>query len=75
MRDMKHKANYDNEYIKNNYDRLSFVMPKGTKEDIKAYSKAAGLSSSEWVRNAIQEKMQRQDSDYTESITRERIEE
>ena len=74
MRDLKHKANYDNEYIKNNYDRLSFVMPKGTKEDIKAYSKAMGISSSEWVRLAISEKMQRQDESFVESVTNEKIE-
>jgi len=59
MRDLKHKANYDNEYIKNNFDRLSFVMPKGTKEEIKAYSEKAGISQSEWMRNAISEKMER----------------
>lgn len=74
MRDMKHKANYDNEYIKNNFDRLSFVMPKGTKEEIKAYARSMGISSSEWVRQAILEKMGKQDNMFTEEVIRESIE-
>ena len=75
MRDMKHKVKYDNEYMKNNYDRINFLMPKGTKEEIKAYAESVGQSSGEWMRNAIKEKMQRQDAEFKETVTREKIEE
>ena len=68
------KIEYNNEYIKNNKDRINFVMPKGTKDEIKAYAKSAGISSSEWMRNAIQEKMQRQDELFVERVTNEKIE-
>lgn len=75
MRNKQNKIEYDNTYIKNKFDRLSFVMPKGTKEEIKAYSQAKGISSSEWMREAIQEKMDRQDKTFVEPVTREKIDE
>jgi hypothetical protein len=64
-----------NKYIAKAYDRINFVMPKGTKEEIKAYAESVGQSSGEWMRNAIKEKMQRQDAEFKESVTREKIEE
>ena len=33
------KVEYDNRYIKENKDRINFVMPKGRKNDIKALEK------------------------------------
>lgn len=47
------KQEYDNKYIKEKYDRLNFVMPKGTKDKI--YIKASGqnISSSEYLRKII----------------------
>ena len=68
------KIEYNNEYIKNNKDRINFVMPKGTKDEIKAYAKSAGMSASEWINEAIKEKMQRQDESFIERVTNEKIE-
>lgn len=51
------KVKYDNQFIKNNYDRLNFLMPKGTKEQIQAAADLEGISSSEWVRQAILDKL------------------
>lgn len=51
------KQDYDNAYIRNNKDRINFVMPKGTKEKIQQAAAAAGLSAAEWIREAITEKL------------------
>lgn len=52
------KQDYDNEYIKTHYDRINFTMPKGTKERIKDAADMVGLSMSEWINRAIEEKLQ-----------------
>ena len=101
------KQEYDNDYIKNNYDRLNFVMPKGTKDrinqkaaehgtsaseylrkiilealeggmvqgkinvpDLAAYARSAKMTEEEYIIQAVKEKMQRQDNDFTEEVTR-----
>lgn len=53
------KQDYDNQYIKNNKDRINFVMEKGTKERIKAAADQAGQTSSEFIRAAIEEKLEK----------------
>ena len=50
---------YNNDYKKLNYDRLNFVMPKGTKEKIQAAASREGISNAEWIRQAIAEKLER----------------
>lgn len=52
---------YNNEYKKLNYDRLNFLMPKGTKEKIHADATRKGISSAEWLRQAIAEKLEAAD--------------
>lgn len=51
------KQNYDNQYIKNNKDRINFVMDKGTKDRIKLAADKNGQTSSEYIREAIEEKL------------------
>ena len=53
----KKKQNYDNQYIKNNKDRINFVMDKGTKDRIKLGADKLGQTSSEFIREAIEEKL------------------
>lgn len=48
---------YQNEYNKKNYDRIEIVVPKGQKAIIKEKAKAAGQSVSEYVNQAIDERM------------------
>ena len=50
---------YQNEYIKSNYDRVGIVMPKGRKDVIKEKAMEAGQSMSEYVNQAIEERMER----------------
>lgn len=51
------KQDYDNTFIKNNYDRINFVMPKGTKDQIKEAAEKLGIKPSEFIRQAISEKL------------------
>ena len=57
--EFKTKAEYDNWYIKENKERINFVMEKGTKERIKIATAKTGQSSSEFLREAIEEKLTR----------------
>ena len=57
--DKLHKQNYDNKYITEKFDRINFVMPKGTKEKIQAAASREGISNAEWIRQAIAEKLAR----------------
>lgn len=54
----KRKRN-DRQYLwqKENCERISFVMPKGMKEEIKGASDQLKISSSEFIRTAIKEKI------------------
>ena len=51
------KQDYDNQYIKNNKDRINFLMDKGTKDRIKLAADKTGKTSSEFIREAIEEKL------------------
>ncbi len=44
---------YQNEFIKQKYDRINLTVPKGKKEKIKAAAKAAGQSVNEYINSAI----------------------
>ena len=46
-------------YVKNNYDRLELTVPKGQKDIIKAAAENAGESLNTYVRNAINQRMER----------------
>ena len=46
------------EWQKENTDRIVLLSPKGTKERIKDAAEMVGLSMSEWINRAIEEKLQ-----------------
>lgn len=48
---------YQNDYIKKNYDRHNLTMPKGKKERVKQAATAAGQSVNEFINEAIDEKL------------------
>lgn len=53
------KIKYNNEYIKNNYDRLNIQVPKGQKTVIVEHLKAKGYKSlNEYVNALIKADMQ-----------------
>ena len=52
------KSDYDNQYAKENYDRIIVQVKKGEKEFIKAYAKEKGYTSlnaylNEMIKNQI----------------------
>ena len=48
---------YDIQYKKDNFDRIAFVVPKGTKDKIKERAAKEGLSMSEWLKQLIDNAM------------------
>lgn len=51
-----------NKYMKNNYDRINLVMPKGKKEVIKAHAAQQGESVNAYINRAIDKAMSEDDS-------------
>lgn len=52
-----------NKYMKSNYDRVNLVMPKGKKDIIQAHAAQRDESVNAYINRAIDEAMQRDDSD------------
>ncbi len=48
-----------NKYKKSNYDRMEIVVPKGTRETIRAHAEAHSESVNGFIKRAIQEAMER----------------
>lgn len=48
-----------NKYISNNYDRFNLLLPKDSKEVIKAHAEAQGLSLNAYINKLISEDMSR----------------
>lgn len=46
------------------------MMDLGTIKDLEAYARSAGKTSAEYVREAVREKMERQDADFREDVER-----
>ena len=46
------QISYQNEYIKEKYDRINLTVPKGRKEETKKKAAAAGQSVNEYI-NAL----------------------
>ena len=47
------KIKYNNQYNKENYDRITILVPKGEKAEWKALAERKGLSLTEMVRRAV----------------------
>ncbi len=48
-------------YVSNNYDRIDLKVPKGKKEQIKAFAESKGESVNGFINNAIDEAMKNAD--------------
>ena len=48
-----------NKYMKNNYDRVNLVLPKGKKADLQAHAINKGESLNSFVNRAIDETVER----------------
>ena len=51
-----------NKYMKNNYDRINLVRPKGKKEVIQAHAAQRGESVNAYINRAIDKAMSEDDS-------------
>ena len=45
---------YQNEYNANHYDRISVLLPKGEREELKQHARAQGMSANAWILQAIE---------------------
>ena len=60
---LKQFYEYNNKYKKENYDRITMMSPKGTKEKLHDYAERAEMSASMFLNVAMQEKMDRMDAE------------
>lgn len=66
------KVKYNNEYVKNNYDRLNIQVPKGQKAIIEAHWKSKGYHSlNSYVNDLINKDMAGEQSSKTVNIGRD----
>lgn len=59
-KDKSKKTAYQNEFIKQAYDRINLTVPKGQKEVIQAAAERAGESVNAYINPAIAERMERE---------------
>lgn len=58
----KTSASVKNKWIANAYDRINLTVPKGQKDVIKACATAQGESVNEYIKKAIEARMEREGS-------------
>lgn len=54
MEESRKRAN--EKWLKENYESITIRVPKGTKEQIKAWARACGLSMASYIQEACKEK-------------------
>ena len=61
MSEAKKKANkkWNDEHMKDRYDRIQIVVAKGDKDIIQAAAQAAGETVSGYIKKAVEERMER----------------
>jgi hypothetical protein len=52
------QISYQNDFIRNNYDRINLTVPKGKKEVIKKKADSLGKSVNEYINQLIDSDMQ-----------------
>lgn len=53
------KTKYQNDFILRSYDRINLTVPKGRKEEIKAFADSKGMSVNSFINEAIDTAMER----------------
>lgn len=59
---MAGKTEYKNAWQKENVERISFFVPKGKKDEIKAHATIRGESMNKFISRAVAETMERDNS-------------
>lgn len=57
MKESRKRAN--EKWLEKNYEQISFRAPKGTKEMIKQWAEACGLSMAEYIKQSCREKSEK----------------
>ena len=73
--DIQKRNKRQNEWQKENTDRINFTMPKGMKDQIKEAAARAKIRPAELIRDAIAEKIDRINSDPSYDAPKEQEEE
>ena len=58
FKEREKELSYIAQYQKENYDRITVMSPKGTKEKVKAGATLKGMSVSEFVLNCINKELE-----------------
>lgn len=59
-KDLSQRIRIVNEYNKQNYDRVTIMLPIGERDKLKAYVKARGESMNSYILRLIQEDQKRE---------------
>lgn len=59
---MAGKAEYKNQWARENVDRISIIVPRGQKQILQARAAAAGQSLNSYVMEAVQDRMDIEDA-------------
>ena len=59
FKDKEKELSYIAQYQKENYDRITVMAPRGTKEDIKNAAALKGMKISAFVLDAVQKELER----------------
>ena len=58
-KEVKDTYNYNNDFNKNNYDRISLMLPKGSKAILKDVAASEGIKVNALIRRAIDCELER----------------
>ena len=58
---------YNNEFIKQTYDRINLTVPKGQKDTIQAHAAARGESVNGFINRVISEAIEREQAEMNET--------
>lgn len=58
---------YNNEFIKQTYDRINLTVPKGQKEAIQAHAATRGESVNGFINRVISEAIEREQAEMSET--------
>ena len=59
FKDKAQASKYVAQYMRENYDRISLTVPKGSKDEIKAHAASLGESVNEYINRLIDQDIKR----------------
>ena len=60
-KDKSDAIKYNNQFIRETYDRINLTVPKGRKDVIQSHAAAQGQSVNAYINQAVDERMERDD--------------